>query len=375
LAPSAQAGLAASQAASQGATSAKPAGQMKIRGFVILSDLSSSMRRITSCPGGLIKQEAVNTLLRKINQRIPSQPYTAALRVFGYKQAWSRNDYTTLYFGPSTYDRVALEGAIGRLFAADSISPFGYALTSSEAELSAMSSPRAILMFADFEETTDSGAPADKAKAIRRKYGQDTRIYTYYITRQAAGVRLASDIAKAGGGKDYNVCDLLGSNESFETMMTEIFGPADIAPCKDRDGDGVCDDRDVCPSTPSGAPVDERGCWIAAYSQFFDFDKAEVKAAFHPRLKYAAELIQKNPQIGVITIAGHTDGKGTEAYNLDLGRKRGEAVKELMVKFGAPADRLVVESFGKSRPIDTNDTEEGRAKNRRVEFHVGDVPK
>jgi OOP family OmpA-OmpF porin len=348
---------------------------MKIQGFELLTDLSSSMRRLSVCSGGLVKQEAVNTLLRKMNHRIPSQPYTAAMRVFGYKQAWTRSDYTTLYFGPSTYDRAAMEDAIGRLFAADSISPFGFALTSSESELAVMNNPKAVLMFADFEETTDSGAPVDKAKSIRRKYGDETKIYTFYVTRQTTAERLAGNIAKAGGGKDYNVCELLGSDAAFEDMMNEIFGPADIPPCKDSDGDGVCDEKDLCPSTPDGAPVDERGCWIAAYSQFFDFDKADVKAAFHPRLKFAAEIIVKNPQMGTVTIAGHTDNKGTDAYNMDLGRRRAEAVKELLVKFGAPADRLTVESYGKSRPIATNDTEEGRAKNRRVEFHVGDVPK
>jgi OOP family OmpA-OmpF porin len=354
---------------------AKPSGAMKVQGFEILADLSSSMRRLSPCVGGLVKQEAVNTLLRKMNHRIPSQPYVAVLRVFGYKQAWSRKDYTTLYFGPATYDREQLESGIGRLFAADSISPFGWALAESENELQAMNNPRAILMFADFEETTDSGAPVEKAKNIVRKYGNDTRIYTYYVTRQTTARELARNIAKAGNGKAYNVCDLLGDEAAFEAMMEEIFGPRDIPPCSDKDSDGVCDDKDLCPSTPIGAPVDERGCWIAAYSQFFDFDKSDVKAAFHPRIKYAAELMVKNPQMGVVTIAGHTDAKGTDAYNMELGRKRAEAVKELLVKFGAPADKLVVESFGKTRPIADNDTEEGRAKNRRVEFHVGDVPK
>jgi OOP family OmpA-OmpF porin len=330
---------------------------------------------MSPCVGGLIKQEAVNTLLRKMNQRIPSQPYMAALRVFGYKQAWSRKDYTTLYYGPTTYDRNALGEAVGRLFAADSISPFGFALTSSEAELAAMNNPRALLMFADFEETTDPGAPVDKARAIARKYGDDTKVYTFYVTRSSTAERLARDVAKAGNGKDYNVCDMLASAQDFETMMTEIFGPADIPPCKDADNDGVCDDVDVCPATPRGAPVDERGCWIAAYSQFFDFDKSEVKSAFLPRLQYAADLISKNTQIGVITIAGHTDAKGTDAYNMDLGMKRAQAVKDVLVKNGVPPERLDVQSFGKSRPIAENETEEGRAKNRRVEFHVGDVPK
>jgi OOP family OmpA-OmpF porin len=348
---------------------------MANQGFVILADLSSSMRRLSPCLGSLVKQEAVNTLLRKINRRIPNQPYQAALRVFGYKQAWTRKDYTALYYGPGLYDRGALETAIGRLFAADSISPFGWALADSENELSVMNGSKAVLMFADFEVTADAGAPADKAKNIRRKFGDSTKVYTFYVTRQSEAPRLAKSIAAAGGGNAYDVCNMLGNEVAFEAMMTEIFGPADVPKCQDSDNDDVCDDRDVCPSTPLGAPVDERGCWIAAYSQFFDFDKSDVKSAFHPRIKYAAELITKNPGIGVITIAGHTDSKGTDAYNFDLGKRRAEAVKELLVKYGAPADRLIVESFGKSNPIAENDTEEGRAKNRRVEFHVGDVPK
>jgi OOP family OmpA-OmpF porin len=348
---------------------------MKIKGFVILSDLSSSMRSLSSCPGRLVKEEAATILLRRMNQRIPSHPYVAALRVFGYKQAWTRRDYTTLYFGPQTYDRGALETAIGRLYAADSISPFGSALEASESELKAMENPRAILMFSDFEETTDPGDPVNKARSIRRKYGQETKVYAFYVTNQKPGQKLAQEVAEAGGGQAYNICNILESANAFESMMTEIFGPRDLPPCRDSDGDGVCDDRDQCSNTPKGAPVDERGCWIAAYSQFFDFDKAEVKYAFQPRLKSAAEILINNPQLGEVLIAGHTDNKGTDTYNMELGRRRAEAVKDLLVKFGAPADKLKIVSFGKTRPIASNDTEEGRAKNRRVEFHVGDAPK
>jgi OOP family OmpA-OmpF porin len=347
---------------------------MKIQGFSILVDLSSSMRRLSPCLGGLVKSESVSVLLRKMNHRIPSQPYTAALRVFGYKQAWTRKDYTTLYFGPEKYQSDALESAIGRLYPADSISPFGWALQSSDQELQAMQNPRAVLFFADFEETTDSGAPADKAKQLRRQYGDDTKIYTFYVSRQTNAKKLSQSIAQAGGGKSYDICDMLGSDTSFEAMMDEIFGPKEEPPCQDTDGDGVCNDRDRCPGTPVGAPVDERGCWIAAYSQFFDFDKSEVKSAFLPRIQYAAEILKRNPNLPLVTIAGHTDAKGTDAYNMDLGKRRAEAVRDLLVKYGAPAEKLKVESFGKTKPIAENDTEEGRAKNRRVEFHVGEVP-
>ena len=130
---------------------------------------------------------------------------------------------------------------------------------------------------------------------------------------------------------------------------------------------------DQCPNTPGGAPVDGRGCWIAAYSQFFDFDKSVVKSEFQPRIKYAAEIIKQNPGIPLIVIAGHTDSMGTDAYNMGLGKRRAESVRDLLVKFGAPPEKLEVKSYGKTSPIDDNSTEEGRARNRRVEFHVGEV--
>jgi OOP family OmpA-OmpF porin len=348
---------------------------MKIQGFAILSDLSSSMRNLSACPGRLVKEEAARVLLRKMNQRIPSQPYVAALRVFGYKRAWTRKDYSRLYFGPAAYDRGAMETAIGRLNAADSISPFGSALEASESELKAMGDPKAIIMVSDFEATTDPGDPAAKARSLRRKHGQGLKVYAFYASSHKDAAKLAQEVAQAGGGQAYDMCNILDDEAQFEAMMTEIFGPRDLPPCRDSDSDGVCDERDQCPNTPKGAPADERGCWIAAYAQFFDFDKAEVKYAFQPRLKAAAEILVANPQLAEVTIAGHTDDKGTEAYNLELGQRRAEAVKELLVKFGAPAERLKTVSFGKTRPIVPNDTEENRAKNRRVEFHVGDVPK
>lgn len=352
---------------------AKATGPMKINGFVAVVDLSSSMRRLAPCQG-YVKEEIVNSLLREMNQRIPSHPYQAALRVFGYKKSWTRNDYTINYYGLAQYSRDQFDLAIGRLIAADSVSPFGWALAAADNELGFIEGPKAVLMFADFEVSADAGSPVNRARTAVRKYGSDLRIYTFYVTRSSPAVKLAQEIAQAGGGRAYDICHLMSDGAAFEAMMMEIFGPADEPPCPDQDDDGVCDDRDLCPNTPAGAPVDSRGCWIAAYSQFFDFDKAEVKSAFLPRLQNAAEIIRNNPQIEKIVIAGHTDNVGSEQYNLNLGRRRAESVRDILVKYGAASDRFEIESYGKSKPIADNDTDEGRSRNRRVEFHVGDTP-
>lgn len=348
-------------------------GSSKISGFTMLVDLSSSMRRLVPCQQR-VKEEAVASLLRKMNHRIPNQPYNATLRVFGYKQAWTKRDFTTAYFGPSTYNRDDFEDAIAKLVAADSISPFAEAIAASDSELQVMGNPKAILMFSDFEPAPGSGNPVNKASNARRRYGSDLKVYTFYVSRQSDAARLAKNIAQAGGGSAFDICRMLDDEEAFENMMMEIFGPSDAVPCVDSDGDGVCDEDDLCPNTPRGAPVDERGCWVAAYSQFFDFDKSEVKSAFLPRLKHAAELINQNTDIPQVTIAGHTDNVGSPNYNMELGRRRAQAVYDLMVKYGVSPSRMKVASFGEQHPIASNNTEEGRAKNRRVEFHIGEAP-
>lgn len=343
-----------------------------LAGFAMLVDLSSSMRRLSNCPSH-VKEEAVASLLRKMNHRIPGKPYNASLRVFGHQQALLRSQLTTLYFGPAVYNRDAMEDAIARLVAADSVSPFGDALRAADEELQNMGAPKAVLMFSDFEATQTSGDPVRDAANLRRRYGNDIEIFTFHATRQASAVKLARAIAEAGGGRAYDICRLLNDDSAFENMMMEIFGPGG-APCSDQDGDGVCDEDDLCPNTPAGAAVDSRGCWVAAYSQFFDFDKTEVRSEFLPRLQHAAEVLKKNPQITRVIIAGHTDNIGTPEYNLDLGRRRAQSVRNILVGSGVARDRLEIQSYGETRPIGPNDTAEGRARNRRVEIHIGEMP-
>jgi len=138
---------------------------------------------------------------------------------------------------------------------------------------------------------------------------------------------------------------------------------------RDSDGDGVPDYMDLCPNTPLGAPVDERGCWVVAYANFFDFDKAVVRSQYLPHLANAAEVLKNYPDLNV-DIQGHADWIGPDAYNLKLGMRRAEAVKQVLVDNGVAAGRLSVSSMGERQPIADNRTSQGRALNRRVEIHV-----
>lgn len=139
----------------------------------------------------------------------------------------------------------------------------------------------------------------------------------------------------------------------------------------DADGDGVADDKDACPNTAKGVRVDERGCEIKPVSQLkgigFRFASAELTPESLPALDVAVEVLKRHPGIN-LEVAGHTDNIGGEDYNLDLSEKRANSVVAYFVSQGIDADRLVAIGYGKGLPIASNDTEEGRALNRRVEM-------
>lgn len=135
----------------------------------------------------------------------------------------------------------------------------------------------------------------------------------------------------------------------------------------DDDGDGVLNSRDRCPDTPKGVKVNEEGCWVNT-GVLFDFDKSVIKAQYKEELNGTKEIFDMNPDL-TVTVEGHTDSVGTDAYNQKLSERRANAVVKYLVNtVGIPADKLSAVGYGESRPAATNDTAEGRAQNRRVEF-------
>jgi outer membrane protein OmpA-like peptidoglycan-associated protein len=101
----------------------------------------------------------------------------------------------------------------------------------------------------------------------------------------------------------------------------------------------------------------------------FDFDKATIRADARAVLDEAVSTLKQAGGIAVIA-EGHTDGKGTDAYNQKLSERRAKAVRDYLVAGGVAASRIQVEGFGESRPVATNDTADGRAQNRRVELRI-----
>src|SRR5947209_13799680 len=98
---------------------------------------------------------------------------------------------------------------------------------------------------------------------------------------------------------------------------------------------------------------------------FFDYDRAEISAEGREILQRQAEWLRRYPNVGV-TIEGHTDERGTREYNLSLGERRAQTVKNVLVALGIPASRISTISYGKERPAAVGSSEEAYAQNRRA---------
>ena len=113
----------------------------------------------------------------------------------------------------------------------------------------------------------------------------------------------------------------------------------------------------------------EVGLTVRLKNIYFDFDKTTLKSESFAELNKVVEFLKNNPTVE-IEISGHTDSKGSDDYNLNLSQGRSQSVVDYIVSQGIDAFRLAAHGYGETKPIDTNNTEDGRANNRRVEFTV-----
>ena len=120
------------------------------------------------------------------------------------------------------------------------------------------------------------------------------------------------------------------------------------------------------PPPPPPPPVKRK---IVLRGVNFDFDKSNIRADARPVLDEAIRVLQTEGGIAVIA-EGHTDAKGTDAYNQRLSERRSRSVKDYLVKGGISASRIETVGYGESKPVATNETAEGRAQNRRVELKI-----
>ena len=157
-----------------------------------------------------------------------------------------------------------------------------------------------------------------------------------------------------------------------DVIAKEEPAPTPVPVDGDDDNDGVPNSRDKCPNTRAGATVDADGCEITEnltinlVVEEFDFDSAVLKPEMKAALEDFVDKVKASPGHESVTVIGHTDSTGPEAYNLKLSERRAQAAADYLESLGI--DSITVKGMGESQPIADNSTREGRAQNRRIEI-------
>jgi len=332
--------------------------------FVFLADESSSMH---SAGDEATKIETMKEIMSKINQAIPPTDYMSALVGFNYDKEYEKSFKTKTYYPMGSYDKAKMAGAIKELEATVSWTCIANGLKAADQQLKGQKGRLRIVIFSDGEENSQyPKTPAQMAAQLKKEYGNRLCIYAVQVGDSDEGQSTLESVVKAAGcGKVVSASDLADAG-NLQAFVKEVFGYEVVE--KDSDGDGVIDSMDKCPNTPKGAMVDAHGCWIIGRIHF-DFDKVDIKPQYVPVLQKVLKVLKENPKLK-LEVIGHTDSRGSHAYNIQLSQERAQAVRNWMVEHGASPDQLIAKGLGESDPIASNDTDEGRAKNRRVEFKV-----
>ncbi len=102
----------------------------------------------------------------------------------------------------------------------------------------------------------------------------------------------------------------------------------------------------------------------------FETGQAVLLPQSEPLLKEVAEAFTEHPEIEEVEVEGHTDSQGNDQSNMKLSEARANTVRDFLIGLGISGSRLVPRAYGETKPVADNDTEEGRYKNRRVEFNI-----
>lgn len=174
-------------------------------------------------------------------------------------------------------------------------------------------------------------------------------------------------------GSDSRPLQLNAGNGSYEQELTDLGWYIISASAEGylHAVDSIwINDKDVTPVTKDMflQPI-EVGVTVRLKNIYFDFDKTTLQDESFLELDKVVLFLKENPSVE-IEISGHTDNKGSDEYNQNLSQGRSEAVVDYIISQGIESYRLTAHGYGESKAIDTNDSEEGRANNRRVEFTV-----
>lgn len=170
-----------------------------------------------------------------------------------------------------------------------------------------------------------------------------------------------------GGGIGYATA---GSSDEEDGIGIGATSGAAIGAllCADRSPEPVAEPEPEPMPEPAPAPEPEFEPVVLSSEVNFAFDSAELRPQGEMTLNEVASRLRENPDLRV-RIEGHTDSVGSNEYNQGLSQRRAESVRDYLMSQGIAGNRMTATGYGEERPVATNDTDEGRSLNRRVEIH------
>ena len=312
----------------------------KVDSFVILLDTSSTMGEEDQ---DRPKIQTAQDLIATFNSAVPALDFEAGLVTFGGASGhWLGSGMASDVYGMSSFRADELAQALNSINGAGGTTPMSEGVDAATQLLAAESRPTAVIIVSDFQWIDESAVEASVAQ-IKSQHGKNLCLHTIKIGNNTTGDALISRITNVDGcDSAVNATDI-ASGTAMSTYVEDTLL----------------------------APLQYEKHTVSA-TALFDFDKAILKEQGKAELHNLGELIKSQGRsVGDIDIIGHTDSKGSEEYNQGLSVRRALAVKNYLVSESIDASIIDASGKGESEPVASNDTEEGRARNRRVEVHVG----
>jgi len=312
----------------------------KVESFVVVLDISSSMAEdYQDRP----KVHTAQDLVASFNATVPAAAFKSGLVTFGNGEGRCFGDgVATDAYGLTDHDASAFAAALGSIDCAGGTTPLSEGIDSASQMLTGQTGPLAVIVVSDFQWVSADAVKRSVAN-LKSQYQGEICLHTVKVGDNTTGDALIASITDAPGCDSSMAAGDLTSAAAMATYVTDVLmGPLQY------------EDHSV------------------SATALFDFDKAVLKEQGEAELHNLSEYIKgKGITIVDIDVIGHTDSRGSDEYNLDLSKRRAMAVSDYLTANGVSANIMDVSGKGESEPVATNNTDEGRAKNRRVEILVG----
>jgi OOP family OmpA-OmpF porin len=326
--------------------------QKKVDNFLLIQDASSTMSEIWDKRNFFYdspKIELSKELLGCLNNTLPDNfDVSAGMRVFG-----PVGSDKGLIYGMDKYSKETFGVAVNSLGQTGGVTPIANAIAIGSNDLHGMSGNSAVILFSD-GLNTEATSPVAAAAEMKEIYGDKVCIYTVLLGNDPKGKVVMDQIADAGTCGYAIDINTIGKAQGMDKFVTDVF----LAKVMKK----------PAPVMKKRTPVMKKPVEKISITLLieFDFDKDVVRPDQYDDAKRIADALKKYSGANAL-LEGHTDSMGDDAYNMSLSRRRAESVKNYVVeKFNIRTSRISTDAYGESKPVDTNKTDEGRQKNRRV---------